>query len=325
MENLEIKVVDMHTAGEAARIIMGGLPEIKGNTMYEKREYIRKNYDYIRTSLMLEPRGHKDMFGAFLLEPCNPEADFGALFCFGSDFEDMCGHASIAICTMLVDRKMVEVTEPVTTIKLDTVAGLVEVSVNVKDGKTQSVTFANVPSFVYKRDFKVPTDSFGEVNVDMIYAGIVFSMINAEGIIDIVPENANEIIKLGMEVRKHLPEVVKFVHPEQGELPMATAAVYSKDKSVTIFGDGQLDRSPCGTGTGARAVLLHEQGKLAVGEEWKQHSIVDSELTGKIVSESKVGEYTAYTTEITGIGTIYADVEFYINEEDPLYKGFVLG
>ena len=324
MEQLQIRTVDMHAGGEPCRIVMEGLPEIKGATMREKQEYIRQNYDYIRTSLMLEPRGHKNMFGAFLLPPCHEEADFGALFMFGSNFEDMCGHATICISTMLVDRGLVRVTEPETVIRLDTPAGVVEATVRVEGGKARSVSLVNVPSFLYAKQVVIPTAAHGEVAADIVYAGNPFLLLDADLVGEIEPQNGPRFIEFAKDVIAHAKEGCRFIHPDLGELPLVIAEFYKGDRNVVVFGDGQIDRSPCGTGTGARVVHLHEQGRLALDEDFRHHGIVGTEMIGRIIGETRVGDFPAYITRISGTGTVVADSLFYIGEDDPLYKGFVL-
>jgi proline racemase len=320
----DIVTVDMHLGGEPARIVVGGMPPVYGSTMREKQEYIRENYDYIRTSLMLEPRGHNDMFGAILLEPCSKEADYGAVFMFGSNFEDLCGHATLCICTLLVDRKMVEVTEPVTKIKLDTPAGLVDVSVDVKDGKAQSVSLDVVPGFVYRRNVKIPTKDYGTVDADLVYAGNAFIMIDADRYGAIEPANALRFADIGMQAVEGAQDI-DFVHPELGKLRLATVNFYSGDRDMIIFGAGQVDRSPCGTGTSSKIILLADRGELKVGEPYVNRGMLGTELTGTITGTEKVGDFDAYDTRLTGLGVVTADSVFHIGPEDPLYKGFRIG
>ena len=324
MERYEIQTVDMHACGEPCRIVAGGLPEIKGGTMREKREYLRRHYDFIRTSLMLEPRGHQNMFGAFLLPPCRKEADFGVLFMFGSNYEDMCGHGTICIATMLVERGLVQVSEPATVIRLDTPAGLVEATVEVRDGRPRQVSLVNVPSFVYARQVLIPTAAHGEVRADIVYAGNPFLLVDAGLIGEIAPENAGRFIAAGMDIIAGAKTACRFVHPRLGELPLVITEFYQGDRNVVIFGKGQIDRSPCGTGTSARVTLLHDQGRLGLNEDFRHRSIVDTVMMGRIIGETQEGEFAAYNTRISGQGTIETDCRFYINEDDPLYRGFVL-
>lgn len=321
---LDIKTVEMHLGGEPARIVIDGMPEIFGNTMREKQEYIREHYDYIRTSLMLEPRGHKDMFGAILLPPCDPEADYGAVYMFGSNFEDLCGHATLCIGTMLVDRKMVMVTEPVTAIKLDTPAGLVEILVDVENGKAKSVSLNVVPGFVYENNVQIETDNYGAINCDIVYAGNAFLMIEAAPFGEIEPRNAAKFADIGMEAVRAINKDHEFIHPEQGKLRLATVNFYHEGRDMIIFGEGQVDRSPCGTGTSSRVIWLCNRGLLSIGEPYVNQGQLGTELTGTVMRETKVGDFIAYETRITGLGTIIADSVFHIGEEDPLYKGFIL-
>lgn len=324
MDTLKLKTIDLHVGGEPCRVVIDGMPPIEGATMREKQNYIAEHYDFICSSLVCEPRGHKNMFGAILMPPCNKEADYGVVFMYGTGFEDMCGHGTICLCTMLVERGMVDISEPETVIKLDTVAGVVDITVDVKDGEVESVNIANVPSFVYKRDLHVKTPNYGEVSVDMIYSGNPFIMVDAETVGEICPENADAFIKAAYEIRDVVIEESPLIHPELGLLPYANVEFCKGEKNVVMFGEGQIDRSGCGTGTGAWIVMKYDSGEVEMAKPYIHRGILGTELTGMVTREIRAGDITAYDTVIAGKGTIISESTFFVGDYDPLYKGFIL-
>ena len=207
--------VESHTMGEPLRLVVGGVPTLKGNSIPEKREYFIKNYDYMRKALMQEPRGHKDMFGCILTEPTMEEADVGVIFMHGEGFHNMCGHGTIATNTILVETGMVPVTEPVTTVKMEAPAGLVTVHVNVEDGHAKSVSFENVPAFLYKRDVEIDVPGYGKYTIDVSFGGSFFAIIDAKQLgLDICPENATKLTQVGMAIIHAANEQIKVEHPD---------------------------------------------------------------------------------------------------------------
>ena len=328
-----IFTVESHTMGEPLRLVVGGIPNLKGNTISEKRDYFIKHYDYLRTALMLEPRGHKDMFGAILTQPTMPEADVGVIFMHGKGFHNMCGHGTIATNTILAETGLVDVTEPVTTIHMEAPAGLVTVHVKVEDGRAKEVSFENVPAFLYKEQVPVEVPGRGTVTVDIAFGGSFFAMLDAAQLgIDICPENADALIKAGMEIIEAANRQIQVIHPE---LPHITTIdlceIYGPAKSpdadlqnITIF-DGQIDRSPCGTGTSAKVAALWARGKLKLGEPFVYESVIGTKFTGRALRETKVGPYRAVVPEITGSAYITGHSQFLIDDEDPVKYGFSLG
>lgn len=325
--------VESHTMGEPLRCIVGGIPNIKGKTMMEKKENFRENYDYIRKALMLEPRGHKDMFGSLITAPTMPEADYGVIFMHGQGFHNMCGHGTIATSTIAIETGMVEVKEPVTIIRQEAPAGLVTIKAQVKDGRAEKISFENVPAFLYKRDVTVKVPDFHDIKMDISFGGSFFAVVNHEQLgIEICPENATKLTNIGMAIIEAANQQIEVVHPELPDInTIDLCEIYGPAKSedadmqnITIF-DNQVDRSPCGTGTCAKLATLYAKGELAIGEEFRYESVVNTKFTGKVLGETKVGDYPAILPEITGSAYITGYSQFMIDQEDPVKYGFTLG
>lgn len=325
--------VESHTMGEPLRCIVGGIPNIKGKTMMEKKENFRENYDYIRKALMLEPRGHKDMFGSLITAPTMPEADYGVIFMHGHGFHNMCGHGTIATSTIAIETGMVGVKEPVTIIRQEAPAGLVTIKAQVKDGRAEKISFENVPAFLYQRDVIVKVPDLGEIKMDISFGGSFFAVVNHEQLgIDICPENATKLTNIGMAIIEAANQQIEVVHPELPDInTIDLCEIYGPAKSedadlqnITIF-DNQIDRSPCGTGTCAKLATLYAKGELSIGQEFRYESVVNTKFTGKVLGETKVGDYPAIVPEITGSAYITGYSQFMIDQEDPVKYGFSLG
>ncbi len=328
-----IFAIDSHTMGEPTRIVVGGVPNIPGKTMPEKKAYLEENLDYVRTAIMLEPRGHNDMFGSIITQPTTEEADLGIIFMDGGGYLNMCGHGSIGAATVAVESGMVEVTEPVTKITLEAPAGLVKASVKVENGKAKEVSIVNVPAFLYKRDVEVDVPEIGKVTMDISFGGSFFAIVKAENLgIDICPANAQKIIEIGMKVIKAVNEQVEIQHPTLSHIKTVDLCeIYGPAKSAdatlqnaVVFGQGQLDRSPCGTGTSAKLATLYAKGLLKMNEDFIYESILETKFKGKVLEETKVGEYDAIIPEITGSAFITGHNQFFIDPEDPVKHGFIL-
>jgi proline racemase len=285
-----VTVVDAHTEGQPMRIVTSGFPTIRGRTIREKYGYVEKNLEDLRRMILYEPRGHRTMCGAFLVEPTVPEADVGVIFIEPIGLVPMCGHGSIAIAKVLVETKGVKVTEPVTQVKLDTIGGLVELSVRVKDGEVGEITLRNVKSFSYLRDVKIQTERFGDVKVDLAYGGTFYAIVLAKDVgLEIVPKEAGKIVEYGEILRKSIQKQVKIMHPKGSSLAKVLQILFTAPpthtkahmKNVVIVPPAGIDRSPCGTGTSARMADLFAKGNLHVGEEFVHESITGTLFRGK--------------------------------------------
>ncbi|MDR6997824.1 proline racemase family protein [Neobacillus niacini] len=325
-----IQTIDSHTMGEPTRIITGGAPRILGSTMMEKKQYLESKLDWLRKLLMSEPRGHKDMFGAIITDPCSSECDIGVIFMDSNGYLNMCGHGTIGTITTALNIGMIE---PKNMIKVDTPAGIVECEVEFINKKVSKVTFTNVPAFVFAENVNVYVEGVGNVKIDVSFGGSIFAIVNAEQFgLKLVSEEQQELVSLGTKIKKAANEQLKFQHPlMQGinSIDLVEFSLKSQKENIcyrntVVFGDGQIDRSPCGTGTCAKMALLFNQGKLDIGEKFVHESIIDSKFIGQVSAVSKVGNYDAIIPQISGSAWITGMHQFIIESEDPYNEGFLL-
>lgn len=328
-----IQAIDSHTMGEPTRIVTGGIPNIKGKTMAQKKEYLEGNLDYLRTAIMLEPRGHNDMFGSIITQPCSDEADFGIIFMDGGGYLNMCGHGTIGATTVAIETGMVDSVEPITNVVLEAPAGIIRAEATVKEGKVEEVSFVNVPAFLYKRDLEVELPGVGTVKFDISFGGSFFAIVHAKQLgITIEPKNTSKLTEVALELRDIINETVEIQHPTLAHIktvdlveiydePTHPEATY---KNVVIFGQGQVDRSPCGTGTCAKLATLHAKGELKQGEKFVYESILGTLFKGEIVGTDKVGDYDAIIPKISGAAYITGFNQLVIDEKDPVKHGFIL-
>lgn len=322
------KTVETHTLGEPTRIILSGFPAPQGNSVMEYKEYYEKNFDSYRTALMEEPRGHKDMVGALLVRPLSPEADLGVIYMDANRWINMCGHATIGTAMTVVNLKMVEVKEPATDLTFETPAGLIHITVHVENKKAQAASFRNIPSFLYLDDCSV---NYGgkEIHFSISYAGSFFALVDAAQFDKpINPDTANEYRLIGMELLEEINRKYEVKHPLLPIANVANIELYETDregqKNIVISQEGQIDRSPCGTGTSAKLAYLYAKGHLSKNESFVNKSFTDASFTGKVVEEAAVGPYPAVIPEITGKAYISGISTFVIDEDDPLKWGFHL-
>ncbi|MGO0062506.1 4-hydroxyproline epimerase [Brevibacillus fluminis] len=324
--------VDTHTGGNPTRTVISGLPKLKGRTMSEKMLEMKARHDWIRKLLMFEPRGHDVMSGALLVDPCHPDADIGVIYIETGGYLPMCGHDTIGFCTALVETGMIPVEEPVTTLKLDTPAGLVEVAIEVADGKARQVTFQNVPAFLYD-SIEVEVEGLGQVACDIAYGGNFYAITDARKLgLELVPANASRIIEEAVRIRKAINAAVEVAHPEAPYIKGVTHVEFYTEpthpeatvKNTVIVPPGGIDRSPCGTGTSAKLAVLFAKGEIGLGDEFVHESIVGSLFRGRVLATTEVGGLPAVVTQISGSAWIMGIHKFFIDERDELAEGFLL-
>ena len=328
-----IKTIDSHTRGESTRIVYAGFPEIQGKTMMEKKNDLIENYDNLRKALMLEPRGHRDMFGALLTKPVHKEADYGVIFMDSGGCLNMCGHGSIGTASMLVENRMVDVVEPYTEVILDAPSGMIRTNVHVVNGEAIEVTILNVPAFLYKKDQSIRTSNYGEIIYDISFGGSFFALVNADKIgLSLELNNMNEITNLGMEFITRINQACEIQHPYLDITSVDLVEFYGTTqnkeadlKNCVIFGESQVDRSPCGTGTSAKLATLFAKNEIALHEEFVYESITGSLFRGEAVSEVQIADIKGIVPQITGSAYITGLNELIIDEQDPLKYGFLLG
>ncbi|MBM7714871.1 proline racemase family protein [Siminovitchia sp. FSL H7-0308] len=324
--------IDTHTGGNPTRTLISGLPELKGNTMSEKMLYMKKEYDWIRKLLMNEPRGHDVMSGVLLTEPCDPAADIGVIYIETGGYLPMCGHDTIGVCTALTESGLISVKEPVTSLTLDTPAGLVEVDILVENGKAVTVSFNNVPSFLLK-SVSVDVEGIGEVQADIAYGGNFYAIIDAKSVgLDLIPENASDIIAKAINIRNAINESTEVVHPQFPFIRGLTHVEFFTEpthkeadvKNTVVVPPGGIDRSPCGTGTSAKLAVLYANDEIGIEEEFVHESIVGTLFTGRVLHETQVQGMDAVVANISGSAWLMGMHRFFYNEEDPLREGFLL-
>jgi proline racemase len=322
--------VDSHTEGMPTRVITGGVGVIPGTTMNEKRLYFIEHLDDIRLLLMNEPRGHAAMSGAILQAPTRPDADWGVVYIEVSGCLPMCGHGTIGVATVLVETGMVQVTEPVTTIRLDTPAGLVVCRVQVTDGHADSVTIENVPSFTVRLDDSVEVPGYGTVPYSLAFGGNFYAMVDLDAVgLDYDRANQQEILAAGLAIMEainqtdppHHPEIDGIDHCHHVEfIAPGSTAQYSRH-AMAIY-PGWFDRSPCGTGTCARMAELYSRGELGLGEDFVNESFIGSRFTGRLTAQTTVAGIPAVTPTITGRAWVTGIGQYLLDPTDPFPTGF---
>lgn len=320
-----ISTVDCHTAGEPTRIITGGIPHIPGKSMTEKKIWMQTHMDHVRKLLMQEPRGHQDMFGAVITAPAAEDAHAGVIFMDSKGYLDMCGHGSMAAVTVLLNTGMIPMVEEVI---IDTPAGRITAHAVIEDGNVVKVTLCNVPAFFYD-SVTIELPDVSRLNVDISYGGNFFALVNVADLnMELTLENIEPLKQIALDIRKRINDAVDIVHPVTGEsVDIPLTELYqtgSPTKNMVVFGNGQIDRSPCGTGTCAKMACLFAKGKLGIGEEYLHSSILDTLFVGKIVGETKVGGKRAILPEITGEAYITGFHNFIVEKNDPFKEGFSL-
>jgi proline racemase len=331
--NRFIPVVDAHTEGNPERVVIGGIPPIPGGTMVEKVRYVYTHLDYLRTFLVHEPRGNTNMYTALVVSPADPRADFGIIYLEPGGYATMCGHGSIAICTVLVEMGLVEAVEPETHITLDTPAGLVEACVSVQNGIAQSVTIRNVPSFLYRPEVKIDVPGVGPVELDIAFGGNFYALLPAIQVgLEVSPRYFNQLLACGTKIWEAVNDQVKIQHPLIPEINCVNYTEFygpptrkeaTLKNAVVVPPDG-MDRSPCGTGTSAKMAVLYAHGELGLHQPFVHESIVGSLYFGELIEETRVGDFQAVIPTIRGSAYIMGIHQLVLDPRDPFPAGFAL-
>ncbi|RST15109.1 proline racemase [Streptomyces sp. WAC05374] len=324
--------VDSHTEGMPTRVITGGIGTLPGATMAERRRYVIDHLDHVRTLLMYEPRGHAAMSGAILQPPTRPDADYGVLYIEVSGLLPMCGHGTIGVATVLVETGMVPVTEPVTTIRLDTPAGLVSVDVRVEDGAATSVTLTNVPAFCAGLDRKVAVPGHGTVTYDLAYGGNFYAFVELSALgLPFDRARKDDLLAAGLAVMDAINATDRPVHPEDPSINgvkhvylAAPGSDATHSRHAMAIHPGWFDRSPCGTGTSARMAQLHARGELPLGRDFVNESFIGTRFTGRLTGATTVGGLPAVVPAITGRAWITGTAQYFLDPTDPFPAGFLL-
>ncbi|MFN8113073.1 MAG: proline racemase family protein [Solirubrobacterales bacterium] len=322
--------IDSHTEGMPTRVIVGGIPDIPGESMLDRRAYFERHFDDVRLMLMREPRGHGAMSGAVLQPPATPDAHFGILFIEVSGMLPMCGHGTIGVATVLTETGMVPVEDGTATVRLDAPAGRVEAEVTVAPGEPTRVKLRNVASFVDALDCSVTLADGREVPYDMAFGGNFYAIVSAEDLgLAITPGSSKGLIAAGLEVMAAIDEQRRPVHPEDARITgckhvvLAAAGSDGADATnATIVHPGWIDRSPCGTGTSARMAQLHARGELAVGRPFVNESLIGTRFEGVLTGETEVAGRPAVLPVIEGRAWITGMGQYTLDPTDPFPEGF---
>jgi proline racemase len=345
---LQIRTIDAHTAGEPLRLIVGGFPAVEGRTILEQREYVREHLDHLRRALMLEPRGHADMYGALLTPPEHPGSHAGVLFMHNEGYSTMCGHGIIAVTKIALERGLITAPragDGTVRITLDAPAGPIEATAVLRGDTVTSVRFRNVPSFVLHPGVIVRVGN-RDVRADVAFGGAFYAIVDSEAVgIPVVPQRLTDLRRVGMEIKHAVEAAVKVVHPLEPQLEGIYGTIFTGPPSderadlrnVTIFADAEVDRSPCGTGTAAVMAVLHAMGMLTETDQVFRHeSIVGSTFKGRVLRtmslsspnsatpNSQTESIEAIIPEIEGSAHITGEHTFIIEDSDPFKDGFRL-
>ncbi len=328
-----IKTIDMHTAGEPLRIITSGLPDIPGKTILEKRRYFRDNLDDIRKALMWEPRGHADMYGAVITEPVTTDGDFGTFFLHNEGYSTMCGHAMIALTRFVIDTGLIKKKGVRPEILIDAPPGRIVSYGEREENKTMRSYFRNVPSFVLLSDQTVEVSGIGEILFDVAYGGAFYAFVDASNLgFRLVPEEYSKLIDLGRRIKLAIMDKFSIIHPFEQDLSFLYGTIFTgkpfdprnHSRNVCVFANGEVDRSPTGSGVSARAALHHFKNQLLVGNPITIESIIGSTMSVKIISTELFGTYQAVIPEVSGTSSFTGRHEFFMDPDDHTGKGFFL-
>jgi proline racemase len=322
---LTVETVDYHTGGEPFRIVTGGVAPLPGRTIMEKRRYALANLEQVRELLVFEPRGHADMYGCFVTEPEDDGAELGVVFFHNAGYSTACGHGTIALVTWAIESARIPAVKPETTVMVDVPSGRLKTVATVKQGRVQSVRFRNVPSFVLADGLELRIGG-RQIWVAVAYGGAFYAIVAADTFELLVePAFLPRLIELGREIKAAVEAAREVVHPLNPELRDVYGVIFTQgNRNVTIFADGEVDRSPCGSGTSARLALMDRRGELARGSALMHESIVATRFSGRVVNDAVVGEFPAVITEVEGSAHFTGNHEFVLMEDDPIGTGFLL-
>jgi proline racemase len=332
----QIRTIDMHTGGEPLRVFTSGLPPIEGSTVLQKRRYFREHYDHLRTGTMWEPRGHADMYGAVVTPSL--DADFDVFFLHNEGYSTMCGHAIIALTTLAVETGLVRHDPPSRgesseiQLTFSVPAGTIHARASLEGGKARNVSFRNVPSFLYLRDREVDVPGMGRVRFDVAYGGAFYALVDATPLgLELVPEHFNQLVEYGRRIKLAVMNAFAIEHPLEKDLSFLYGVIFTgpaqqpahHSRNVCIFAEGELDRSPTGSGVSARAALHFAKGELQLNESITIESILGSTMTVRAAEFTKFGPYDAVIPEVGGTASITGRNEFYFDPDDPFGHGFI--
>lgn len=338
-----LTAIEAHAEGEPGRVIVGGMPELRGTNVFEKMQDMAANHDHIRTLMLQEPRGYPALCCNALVPPCDPSADAGFIIMEQSEYPPMSGSNTICVVTVLLETGILPMVEPVTTLTLETPAGVITVKAACRGGKVTSVEFLNVPAFAVHLEVPVDVPGLGRVSVDIAWGGMFYVLADADRLgIDLSAANGAEIVAASEAIRHATRAQYPVVHPENDQITGPTITnLYGATVTDGTHGRGAitlatgaynpkrpygvLDRSPCGTGTCAKMAVLHARGLLGVGQDYVNAGPMGTTFTGRITGTTQVGPYEAIIPTLSGQAWIYGRTEYSVDSSDPFQSGFTVG
>ena len=333
---LQIQCIETHTAGEPTRIVVAGLPSLGHGNLRQKIEVLRDKYDHIRTALMLEPRGHRDMFGAILQPAQDPEADIGVIFMNGDGYLNMCGHGSIGIMMVAVSQGLVATEGSQTMVTLETPSGLVKGTVQHDSGEVKKVVLHGVPSFLLESGVTLTLSSGEPISADVAFGGNLFALVNADFLHKNLKETPSaQLKKIAHEIYLKINQYKNWQHPEQHKIKAVDHIKFYQNTGKNTFDsvtvacvdgspDGQVDRSPCGTGTAAKIAALYTKGALKKGDVIRNCGIIGTEFMGGIARIQPFADHQAVIPFIEGTAFVTGYARHIIDLCDPLCQGFLV-
>ena len=329
----KIQTVDYHTAGEPFRIVVSGVDDIPGDRILDKRRYALDHLDEVRALLVNEPRGHADMYGCFVVDPEDGGGDIGVLFFHNAGYSTACGHGTIALVTWALESGRIPTQEPEAKVFVDAPSGRLETFATVRGSDVTSVRFRNVPSFVVERDMHLRLADRA-ITCDLSYGGAFYASVDATALgLSVTPDNLTRFISLGREIKGVIEAENDIVHPVEPELRDVYGVIFYEtlngpsgltQRNVTVFADGEVDRSPCGSGTSARLALLEARGELPRGAVLTHHSIVGTVFKARVTGDATVADLRAVITEVQGSAHRTGEHTFILEPGDELGTGFLL-
>ena len=330
---MRFTAIDAHTGGEPFRVITGGFPDLSGETILARRRWVKEHLDHLRTALMFEPRGHADMYGCVLTPPVTPGADIGILFMHNEGYSTMCGHGIIAITKVVLETGLISMKAPETTVRIDSPAGLITARARVSGDEVTSVRFQNVPSFVLAKDETVEVSGLGRVRYDIAFGGAFYAYVHAQDAgVRCIPDDFRSLIDKGMAIKRAVMAAREIIHPFEPDLGFLYGTIFvgppqgadAHSRNVCIFAEGEVDRSPTGTGVSGRLAIHFARGDVGIGEPIVVESIIGSRFSGRVAETTRFGPHAAIIPEVEGTAHITGRQELLIDPTDPWRDGFIL-
>lgn len=333
-----LNVVDCHAEGESGKVVVGGVGNVPGETMFDKRVYFERHLDQLRELLLFEPRGAVWHNANIVLPSSNPEASMGYVILESTEYPAMSGSNTMCVATVLLETGMLPMQEPVTELVLESPAGLIRVHCECRDGKVLRAKLYNQPAFVYYLDEKIDVPGIGALRVDVAYGGMTYVLVNAADLgFDLTPDDARELCEVGQRIKTSAAQQLAVEHPLNPDIPGITQTAFTgpvvhetddhgqsmlRSRNAVIVSPGRVDRSPCGTGTSARLAVLHARGEIEQGQLFRHESLIGSTFDSRVEEITAVGGYRAIVPSVSGRSWITSFNQLVLDPSDPFPHGY---